>query len=535
MTRLAATDIGRRLLSSVALIAWAAAGSSAVTLEVHNSVGGVYVEASLVAGLQIRGQSTGRKLTQEDIRIVRAPGRIVVRCDPPDSEPIDLHIRLPFNFLLEATTTSGAIAVTGMIRRARLQTESGDLFLSAPWRSTRIRLDAEEKPKVVKIARGLKFSRKRIDVTPERTIWRLRDRLDDPFGAYGEFRVKAKSPGEVELTDHPIPKESPIKSPWQAPALLEEILRGPPAPSSFTENEPKQPKADFSIDDSSLLFRSDVRMVNLVLAASDEAGQPVTDLSSEDFEVLEDGVLQKVAFAGSEDVPFNLAILLDLSGSTKAVHSSMREAAAKFVGLARPGDRVAVYALFEGGFHVVSKLIDQQEALVETIERITPEATWGASPIYDTVVLAYAEDLRYRPGERNGLIVVSDGIDHRFSHQEMPSRVSFKKLLEAAGQIDALIYPVFLRSGERFGRDWSRKARKRMQKLADASGGRLFPALSIQDLEPVFPLVADELRSVYSVAYYPKNQVFRGEWRTVHARVTRPGVKVRARVGYYAR
>ena len=177
----------------------------------------------------------------------------------------------------------------------------------------------------MKIARGLKFSRNRIDVTPERTIWRLRDRLDDPFGAYGEFRVKAKTPGEVELTDHPIPQESPIKFPWQAPALLEEILRGPPAPSSFTESKTKQPKADFSIDDSSLLFRSDVRMVNLVLAASDEAGRPVTDLSSEDFEVWEDGVLQKVAFAGSEDVPFNLAILLDLSGSTRPDRASMRE------------------------------------------------------------------------------------------------------------------------------------------------------------------------------------------------------------------
>ena len=112
--------------------------------------------------------------------------------------------------------------------------------------------------------------------------------------------------------------------------------------------------------------------------------------------------------------------------------------------------------------------------------------------------------------------------------------MSFNKLVQAAGQIDALIYPVFLRSGERFHPGWSQKARKRMQKLADASGGRLFPALSIQDLEPVFPLVADELRSVYSVAYYPKNQVFRGEWRTVSAKVKRPGVKVRARVGYHA-
>ena len=531
--RLAATDIGRRLLSSAALIAWAAAGSSAVTLEVHNPVGGVSVEVSLGEELQIKGQSAGRKITQQDIRIVRAPGRIVVRCEPADGQPMDLLIRLPFDFLLEATTTSGAIRVSGMIRRARLRTDSGNLVLSAPWRITRIRLDAEEKPQEVNIARGLKFSRNRIDVTRERTIWRLRDRLDDPFAAYGEFRVKANTPGKVELTDHPIPKESPIKFPWQAPAVLEEILRGPPAPSSFTESKTKQPKADFSVDDSRLLFRSDVRMVNLVLAASDEAGQPVTGLSSEDFEVWEDGVLQEVAFAGSEDVPFNLAILLDLSGSTRPDRASMREAAAKFVGLARPGDRVALYALAGGVFHVVSKLTAEREGLLKTIRGI-PDVS-GASPLYDTVVLAYAEDLRYRPGERNGLIVISDGMDNRISHQQMPSRVNFNKLLDAADQIDALIYPVFLRSGERFGRGWSQKARKRMHKLADASGGRLFPALSIQDLEPVFPLVADELRSVYSVAYYPKNQEFRGEWRTVHARVTRPGVKVRARAGYHAR
>ena len=377
--------------------------------------------------LQIRGQSTGRKLTQEDIRVVRAPGRIVVRCEPPDSKPIDLDIRLPFDFTLDATTTSGAIGVSGMIRRARLQTDSGDLFLSVPWRITRIRLDAEEEPQEVKIARGLKFSRKRIDVTSERRIWRLRDRLDDPFAAYGEFRVRADTPGKVELSDHPIPQESPIKFPWQAPAVLEELLRGPPAPDSVTEKETEQPKADFSVDDSSLLFRSDVRMVNLVLAASDEAGKPVTDLRSADFEVSEDGVPQKVAFADSEDAPFNLAILLDLSGSTRPDRASMREAAAKLVGLARPGDRVALYALAGGAFRVVSQLTDDRERLLKTIRRI-PDVS-GASPLYDMVVLAYAEDLRYRPGKRNGLIVISDGIDN----QDQPPANAFPREFRQAG------------------------------------------------------------------------------------------------------
>jgi VWFA-related protein len=74
-----------------------------------------------------------------------------------------------------------------------------------------------------------------------------------------------------------------------------------------------------------------------------------------------------------------------------------------------------------------------------------------------------------------------------------------------------------------------------MQDLADASGGRLFPARSVSDLEPVYAQVADELRAVYSLAYYPKNQNFDGKWRRIQVRVKQTGVVPRTRNGYYAR
>jgi Ca-activated chloride channel family protein len=150
-------------------------------------------------------------------------------------------------------------------------------------------------------------------------------------------------------------------------------------------------------------------------------------------------------------------------------------------------------------------------------------------------VLAYAEELHQRSGERNALIVISDGIDNQVSRQEAPSKVNFKRFVKAAGEMEALIYPIFLRSGERFGRGWSDKARERMEELAAASGGKLFPAASIHDLEPVFPELAQELRSVYSVAYYPQNQNFDAKWRNVAVEVNRPGVVIRARPGYFAR
>ena len=183
--------------------------------------------------------------------------------------------------------------------------------------------------------------------------------------------------------------------------------------------------------------------------------------------------------------------------------------------------------------HVVSPLTDDKEALLARIEEL-PRIS-GASPVYDAMTLAYADALHAHAGERNALIVVSDGIDNRISDQELPSSVKLKQLVKAAEHLEALVYPIFLRSGERFGRKWSQKGREAMEEIAAATGGRVFPAESVEDLAPVFPQVDAELRSVYSVAYYPDNQNFDGEWRKVKVEIARPDVVVRSRQGYYAR
>ena len=73
-----------------------------------------------------------------------------------------------------------------------------------------------------------------------------------------------------------------------------------------------------------------------------------------------------------------------------------------------------------------------------------------------------------------------------------------------------------------------------MEKLAKVSGGRLFPALSIQDLDPVFSLIEQELRSVYNLSYYPKNQTFNNAWRKVDVNIRKQGVSIRTRNGYFA-
>lgn len=525
-------SVRRNSILLVSLLAARAAvmPTFAQTLEIHNPVGGIYIKIDSGPRLHIEGLGTNRKVTQDDTSITRLPGRIVFRCEPADDEPIRLDAVVPVGYGLDVITDKGAIDVTGLVRKVWLRTQSGDINLAVPLRATHIQFDSEQRPKRIELPKRVGFINKSVQVTETRKIWRLRDRLKSDHITYGEVRVRAEEPRLIRIVDYPIPADSPIKMPWQAPDALRRILQ-PPSPAS----KPKQSSEPESVvaPQGGTVFRSDVRMVNLVVTAIDTEGHPAVGLSAEDFEVLEKGRPQNLSFAGWDEAPFNLAILLDLSGSTKPDRDAMSAAVKRLVALAGPHDRVGVYAVAGDVFHVIAPMITDREKLVATIEKL-PNVT-GGSPLYDGIVLAYSEDLHERPGERNALIVISDGIDNQISKQEAPSAVKFRLLARAAREMNVLIYPVFLRSGERFGRKWSKKARERMWALADATHGRLFPAQSIQDLEPVFPLIESELRGVYSVAYYPEDQAFDGRWRNVKINVKRAGIIVRARAGYYAR
>ena len=273
-------------------------------------------------------------------------------------------------------------------------------------------------------------------------------------------------------------------------------------------------------------------MVSMTVAVSDAGGRPMIGLSHEDFVVEEDGERQDIQVVDPEDSPFNLAILLDLSGSTSVDLEHMRGATLRLVELAGANDRVALYAMAGSMFHRLVPLTSDRDLLVRRLMRL-PQPI-GGSPIWDVVMIAFEDQLAERAGERNALVVISDGIDNRISGQSVPSRLSAAKLIRAAGEMDTRIYPVFLLSGERFGRNWSGTARKRLEALTKATGGRLFTARSVADVEPVLPELAKELRSVYEIAYYPANQQFDGSWRRVSIKVGSRGARVRARPGYFA-
>jgi len=530
----------RMLILLTALsIAFVAPTAVAKTLTVDNAFGDVSIVVAEREKPRITARTPAGLGVREDLDVTASGDRIMVVAAPRDGGVLHVEVELPLDYAVEAKTGTGAISLTGAVSFARFDTETGAIRVEAPLRGTRFQLDSSLEPKTIKLpAPGkIKFIRSAITLAGGRTLWRLRDSLPERAAVTGTVRVAAKRPDQVTLVNWIPPRDWPVKFHWQAPDLLEQLDAGRGrAPDMPQPNTPGLPSPGIPLPDAQpeqALFRSEVRLVNFTLTATDKNGRPITDLTAEDFQVTENGKTEETVTADAESAPFNLVLLLDMSGSARLDREPMVAAARGFIELAGPQDRIAVYALAEDLFQVVSRLTSDHGLLLQRLEDL-PTFN-GGSPLYDAVTLAYAEELHARAGERNAVIVVTDGLDNQISNQELPSSVKYKRLVQAAESFEALIYPVYLRSAERFRPKWAEKARDRLGELAAASGGRLFTAASVEDLAPVFPQVAEELRGVYSIAYRPSNQQFDGQWRRVRVKVRRPDVVVRAREGYYAR
>ncbi len=523
------------LVRFTVLSALCAAGLLAQPVAIENRFGGVFVEIAKGRELRVGHRAETRPAVRGDVYVEQNPDAVRIEARPEDGEALDLHVSVPFGMPLSIATKDGDIEVTGMMRKLFVRTESGALTVAAPWEITRLDLDARRRPARVETPPDAKFRQSAIWIGPNESIWRLRDRLDVNAAAYGDVEAELKNSPELVLKTYVPPEDWPLKPHMRSREIAARLLalrrqreRGRPAPA----RPPSAGAAGPPSPSGEALFVSNVRMVSLTAAVSDKQGRPVTDLDPSEFTVEEDGAPQQITVAAKESAPFNMVILLDLSGSTSVDRSHMRTVAVKLIQLAGKDDRVGLYALAGGMFHVLAGLTADHRSLIERVERL-PRAG-GGSPLWDMIVLAYGEELIDRPGERNALIVISDGIDNRISNQDSPSALNAERLINAAREMDARIYPIFLLSGARFGRGWSEKARNRMGKLAEVTGGRVFPALSIADVEPVLPRLAEELRSVYAVAYYPQNQNFDGGWRRVKLNASRKDLVIRARPGYFA-
>ncbi|HWN98213.1 MAG TPA: VWA domain-containing protein, partial [Blastocatellia bacterium] len=319
-------------------------------------------------------------------------------------------------------------------------------------------------------------------------------------------------------------------------------------------------------------------LVNLPLLVSDRSGRFIPQLNKNDFLLYEDGVRQEVASFGSEEVPFSVALLLDVSPSVQGNIPDIQEAALAFVRQLRNQDRVMVVA-FDKRTHYLTDFTNDRRALESAIRSIS---TGSGTSVYDAVYEAVAHKLRGIEG-RKALILFSDGED------TTSNRASYDDAVNLVTESDVLVYGLRYPgnggyAGNR-GNQWPRfpypqtqipiplpfpwpfpQGRRRrgplypdpnsdpstsgqrpqssrrgrggdfMADIAAAGGGPVYDAEHVGDMTRVATRIADELRHVYVISYYPTNPLSNGGYRSIRVSVKgRDDIAVRHRRGYNAR
>jgi VWFA-related protein len=291
-------------------------------------------------------------------------------------------------------------------------------------------------------------------------------------------------------------------------------------------------------DEESIVLNSS--LVNLHVTVFNRSGAAIGNLKKEDFKVYENNQPQEVDFFAPTSAPFNLVLLLDLSGSIQDKLDVVKSAALKFLDVIGPQDKVAVVT-FTNEIRVISQLSSNRDLVRKRIKEI--DRSDGGTAFYEAMWFSLMDTLKGMRGQRNAIVVMTDGVDSsldRFS--PAPSRVSFNQLARRLEETDVIVFPIYMDTEfeEVFkrGRNTSEAyaiARSQLERIAELTGGRMYQAEQVNDLSGVYKQVGAALRTVYSVGYYSTKPERDGTYRRVRISVGKPDAAVRTRRGYYAK
>src|SRR5216684_3886517 len=307
--------------------------------------------------------------------------------------------------------------------------------------------------------------------------------------------------------------------------------------------------------DDTIVFNT--ALVQLNVGVVDRQGRAVTTLTRNDFMVYEDGVLRPIAAFEPTEAPFSLVMALDMSGSTINFRQQIQQSALRFLDALAPDDRVAVVEFNGKG---VKTLLGFSTDRRRTAYAITLATGAGSTPLYDA--LKFSLDELGREGKRRkAIVVLTDGVDTK---QKDADRVIVQKALESevstaikpevnsqlisvlndADRQGVAIFPLALPSGDPKRLPLSDSlmtamytaARTRLELLANRTGGQLHEVRRLDELAKIYPIIAAEMRSLYTIAYRPQNPgAHDGKWREIRIQVAPAELVARTKPGYYAR
>lgn len=319
-------------------------------------------------------------------------------------------------------------------------------------------------------------------------------------------------------------------------------------------------------DEQGLPFKSQVDLVSVYFTVRDHQKRLITDLDQSSFSVSEDSQPQAIKFfAHHSDVVLNVGVLLDTGTNMAWLLGQEAEASKIFLRhVVRPTDlgflvsyasRVETVQLPTSDIRLLREAADSignGAAAIGLPDKDTPLEPRISLPgggtvgingrridenrtahLYDAIRVSTHRYLEGEVGRKAVVIVALSGDAH--------SESTLQDALEALLQNDVIAYvlqiydpPKHVNCDVRHIYPKDSDGEPLLQKLAEATGGRMLEVKGIDKLEAALDEISEELHQQYSLGYYPQNRNWDGKFRKIQISAGERDFKVYARKGYYA-
>ena len=273
-----------------------------------------------------------------------------------------------------------------------------------------------------------------------------------------------------------------------------------------------------------LTLHVDVKLVSVFVNVTDQNGAIVGALTRDDFQLTEDGKPQQIAvFERQSELPLNLTLAIDTSGSVRKDMTEEADAARRFThAILRPQDQMSLLQ-FATEVHELTPFTNKASQIDRGLAQLHFDY---ATALYDAIYLG-SERLGGKEG-RKVLVLVSDGGD-------TAKNTTYPQALEQALRNEVMIYsiidvPIEASAGRDLGGEHA------LITLAEQTGGKSY-YVSDGGLDKAFARVSDDLRTQYLLGYYPAHQLPGTSFHRIQVTVPRAAAQsfnIRHKTGYYA-
>ncbi len=304
----------------------------------------------------------------------------------------------------------------------------------------------------------------------------------------------------------------------------------PPAPTTTEApripSEYKRPKAGETAPADSPTFRSNATTVSVDVAVLDDKNRFIPKIPAGNFRILEDGVPQQIAQAGTGEAPMTICMVIEFSGRFQAFWSrgwyETLQASYTFLDTLKPDDNVAVVT-FDLRTTILSDFSPDKRKAEEAM-RMLRIPGFSESNVFDALT-DMASRMQNIEG-RKAILYIGSGLDTF-------SKITYDQARRSLQESGVPVYTISVLQisrlladsrGGGFGGDniTFLQADNEMRTFARETGGMSFFPRFVGEYPSVFQQIEQSLRSQYAFAYHPTNTARDGKFRRIRVELVNP-------------